>query len=811
FKAATAAGNAAASAISAGSNADAAADAAMKASSYAGDSSAAAAEARAAAAATKRHAQEANRAAAEAERLARKAATAAADARDAARSAATHARNAAAAADDAADHAGDAAKAATESTKHANAASEAANTASATVVKAQEIYQLAREVEAEELLGRTNAGIERAKDQAAADAARTAGLAELDQAARDRDTERDRLVALAAEPGADRAATAAQGRTLAVLTMKNGTAWGRAAAEAALAGDDDVVLDYLKNGWQTAREQDERTYVARLAEESATPEIRAAAETALAGDAAAVTAFVQEGQYQAASQSMRIAIAQIVSAAGPVVTEKGRAALGSGDPKKFSEFLVATQYTAQTQDERVRAAQLVSVGGPEVKSAARVALAGSPATLHAFIATGQYTAARKDQLTATHVAQVQKLIADASKIAATAQKDAALAQKVAAEARKAADDANGWAQKADEYADQAQGYADEAARHAKDAEASAASAAQSAATARAAAKDADRAAKDAALSATDATLSSEMAQVSASSAWVAAEQARASATAAGKDAEAANKAATEALVIATKKYREEEEARRKAAIAAKEKAMNDPGARAREIYRCGQALVPCDPQGFARWCTHNEVYCQILAYGDEFNDAMQGLWGVTAELTGLTELEACLDNKDLEHCWSLAADVLVSAKLKALNKAFDSLKWVKRGCKVVSRLTTLSAAQAAGAGKGCLEGETDYDVFDPDTGKKITDIDLFEDDILWEDKSVLGSWTDEGWLDKHIDAKFEKYLKARKQLPGEYQGASIGFRFTRPDQDARFVAAVEARFNKLREKYPDVHIMTKWF
>lgn len=318
------------------------------------------------------------------------------------------------------------------------------------------------------------------------------------------------------------------------------------------------------------------------------------------------------------------------------------------------------------------------------------------------------------------------------------------------------------------------------------------------------------AAEDAARSAADATLFSEIAQASASSAWIAADQTRQSAVAAGKDAQAALKAATEAFTIAVKKYREEEEARRKAAIEAKQKAMNDPGARAREIYRCGQAFFPCDPQGFARWCQHNEVYCDILSMGDEFGEAMDKLWGGVSEYTGLGQLEACLENKDFKSCSSLMADVLIGAKFKALNKVYESLKWLEFGCKVISGTTAMMTMRAA-VGKGCLEGKKEYDVFDPETGNKITDIDLFEGDVLWEDKHVLGYWADEKWLDKHIDGKFELYLKARKQLPEHYADAPIGFRFTRPDQDPRFIEAVEARFQKLREKYPDVHIQTRWF
>ncbi|MFE7404063.1 ALF repeat-containing protein, partial [Streptomyces sp. NPDC057557] len=585
---------------------------------------------------------------------------------------------------------------ATKSTTHANAATEAANAASSAVLKAQEIYALAREVETEELLGRTNEGIELARDHKAADDARIAKLAEFQQAVKDRDTERDRLVAVAAEPGADLKAVAGQGRKLAVLVMKNGTAWGRAAAEAALAGPDDVVIDYLRNGWTTAKEQDDRSYVERLAEESSAREVREAAETALDGDAAAITAFINNGQYQAAAQGMRVAIAQTVDGAGPILTEAGQKALATGDPKKYSAFLTDTQHTARTQDERVRAAQLVSSGGPEVKSAARIALEGSPQTLHAFIATGQYKAQRQDLLNATHVAQVQKLIADAAKIAATAQQNAATAQKVAALARKAAAEANEWAAKANASATQAQRYADEAAQHAKDAEASAASAASSAKTARNAANSANIAASDAANSAADATLSSEMAQVHASTAWYSADQARNSAIAAGKDAAAALTASTEAFTIAVTKKREEEEARRKAAVEDKEK--NEAGQRAAELYRCGQAIVPCDPQDYIRWCTQSPIDCQILEHGKEIGDALEHSLEVAKELAGLGELEACLQNKDFEHCWSLAADVLVGAKLRALEKAFDSLKLLKRGCKIASRAAGVTRVALASSG-----------------------------------------------------------------------------------------------------------------
>ncbi|MFD3998397.1 hypothetical protein [Streptomyces sp. NPDC058583] len=184
-------------------------------------------------------------------------------------------------------------------------------------------------------------------------------------------------------------------------------------------------------------------------------------------------------------------------------------------------------------------------------------------------------------------------------------------------------------------------------------------------------------------------------------------------------------------------------------------------------------------------------------------------------------LEACLENKDSENCWELGADVLVGSKLKVLDKTLDSLQLLRRGCKLVGAATRMAPSGAkvttvqttASGTKGCLDLKKDYIVKDPESGDIITDIDFIEGHTLWEDKHVLGywGWTDSDWIEEHVQEKFEKYLKARAQLPEFYRDASIGFRFTRPNRDSRFIAAVEARFQKLREQYPDIRIQTRWF
>ncbi|MFE7135923.1 polymorphic toxin-type HINT domain-containing protein, partial [Streptomyces sp. NPDC057638] len=671
------AGNAAKAAISAGGNAVLAADAAVAASNHAAAGDRHAAEARAAAATARRHAGEATRAAEEASALAFQAADAAAESRDAARSAAAHANASAKAADEAAQHAGEAAHAAARSTEHAKNAQKAADAASRAVAQARKVHTVAQAIEAAELRTRTNAGIEHARDLKIEEDERRADQRRAADAVAARKAEIERLAAEASAPGADPATVAAKGRALAVQVMREGAPWSQMAAEVALAGSDADVLTYVRTGWRKAIQEDERAQVERLALESEIKPVRDAAEVALKGDTTAISAFLAEGQYRAGEADFRIAVTRLIDKGGAGVRQAGLAAMASSDTADLRTFLRTGQHTAREADNRVNATQLLGSGGPEVKAAARIAMEGPTYLLSRFSESGQHMAQRKDRLTATHVARVQHLIAGAAVVAAKAQQSAALAGEVAAIARRASAEAAVYAQQAKDSAAQAQNYADQAKASAKDAEASAAQAAESARVARAAEADAHRAANNAAVSAADATLSAEIANTHAAQAWESANQAKASAIAAGKDAEAAEKAALDTFSIAVKKLREEEEARRKAELAEREKAAQDPGAQARAQYRCG--ILGCEAaDNPVRWCMQNEILCQIISQGPALNEAMTKLTDTGKELLGLGELEECANEKDLWACGQLMGEVAVGSKLKLLDKAYDSLKALRR-------------------------------------------------------------------------------------------------------------------------------------
>ncbi|MFJ5530567.1 polymorphic toxin-type HINT domain-containing protein [Streptomyces sp. NPDC093261] len=582
-------------------------------------------------------------------------------ARDAANAAATHADNAAKDADDAAAHAGQAATAAAQSAAHAKSAQQAADAATAAVAKAKKTHDIAVRIEAEGLTERTNAGIAQARDLKARQDQRAAADAAAAQQVKDVDTQAKTLATQAAQPGADPKALAPAGRKVALAMMQTSGPWSRGAAEVALTGTDQDVVDYLSTLRAQAAQQDDRYRVQTLARESSLASVRTAAEEALKGSDDQVSAFLATGQYEAGAQDFRVAIAQIIDAGGPVVQETGRAALDSDDPQKYRQFLTTGQYQARTQDQRVRAAQLIGSGGPQVKSAARIALEGPDDLLDQFIQVGQYKAQRQDFLGATHTAQIQQLIADAAGVAATAQKNAAEAHKAAATAIKAADQAANWAKQADASAKQAKGYADQAAKSADDAKASADQAAASARTAAKAAASANQAASDAAVSAVDAAGSAQWAQLSATAAYAAGDRARASAIAAGKDYKAADQAFKDAFQATVEKKEAEREA-----------AEKDTGSQAEARYRCG--LLGCDAAEHpAHWCQHNETLCDLLSMGPGAEAAAKQLWDVEKDLLGLGQLEACKGGNVIA-CTQLAEDLTLRSKFKLLERGMEALE-----------------------------------------------------------------------------------------------------------------------------------------
>ncbi|WP_435647326.1 polymorphic toxin-type HINT domain-containing protein [Kitasatospora purpeofusca] len=561
--AASAGRDAANAAESAGRNAQASADFADQAGDFAGQAGAQSARAKAAAAATRRHAQEAVRAAGAARSLAGDAAKAAASARTLAASAATHARAAAAAAAEAAQHATEASQAAQVATAHADAAQVAAKESSDAVEAAFTVQDLARRAEAEDLNSRTTATVERARDAKAAYEDKQTAAGEAVQQVRRIKDEADRLAAALAQPGADTARIVTDGRKLALLSMRISDAWGTAAAGAALSGPDSAVLEYLTTGRRRAIEMDERERASALAIDSELPAVRAAATQALTEGPAAVTAFLNTGQYQVAAPDFQVSVTQLVASSGPGVQQAARAAL-NGPVSGLRDFLSRGRYTAQIGDDQVQATQLASTGGPEVKAAARIALEGPPTVLRAFVETGQYTAQRKDQLAATHIAEIQRLIAEASAVAAYAQQSAAEAAQAAAIARQAAAEANGYAVQASQHADRAAGYAADARTKAQQAETSASRAAAAARTATAAEGTARKAQAAAAYSSQQAQASASWANWSAEDAYDSAATARTAAQEAGQDFETAAKAWLRAFKSYTDKVAAEQEAARRA-------------------------------------------------------------------------------------------------------------------------------------------------------------------------------------------------------------------------------------------------------
>jgi hypothetical protein len=557
------AAEAATGAQAAASDAASSAQWALDAGNYANRAINEANQARKAAATAAANANRANRAAASAVAFANEAATAAYQSRDAANRAAADATAAAAAADDAAAHAGEAAEAARRATEHANAAVVAANAAVAAAQQAQGVYDRFRQAETDRLAVTFEQDDDAAKAAAAAFAQQQAQARWDAQQAAKRSAETNQLIAEANNTATPRDVAVSDARRVALALSSADRPWTRTAAQQALAGNDDVVVEFVRSGLAVAAGLDDRATLDGLMA-TANGGFNTAAGAAMAGSDADVAAFLSSQYYPGRETDDRIAVNQVMAAArdagNAVVVQRGQQALDDGGDQALRAFLSQGQFDAAAVDERVKVNQAMSDpnSGPEVRSAAQVALDGPPAFLHQFLQVGRFQAAQRDRDAAAHRAVMAALLVQASEAASTAVRNAMKAQEAAATARGAAAEAASYAQQAAAAAQQAAGYAQQAQQSAQQAADSANQAAASAQTAVQAAKSAETAARNAARSAVWASASARHAAADATEAYNAAKRARDTAIAAGKDARAASDAAAAAFNDFKQRYHDEQ-------------------------------------------------------------------------------------------------------------------------------------------------------------------------------------------------------------------------------------------------------------
>ncbi len=667
---------------SAGANANAAAASAEEANQYAEAAGVYSGEARDAAVEARRYANAANRAAENATALARRAAQQAYAAREAANSAADHADKAADAADLAAKYAGQSAEAAANARKWADAAKLAAETATTAVNTAKNVHQVALDVETQELASRAEAALERARSEKDRDDRLISASATVARDARALDTTAEALAVEAAKPDVNVAAVAVKGRKLALDALKLRGPWQQQAAATALGGSDTDVLEYLRSGWKKAGLEETRDKVLQLSVNSPYPSIRQGAAEALKGTLEQVAAFYTTGQYVAGEDDLAVAASKINNTGGVSVKDASKAALANGTGKALATFLEIGQYSARITDEEVIASQLVGNknSGDEVKAAAKAALDGPPAKLHEFVTVGQYTAARKDGLTAHHRAEIERLLAEGQIIATKAQANRWRAAEAAAKANKASAEAATAAGEAKKSAEAAKGYAADAQKYADAAAASSARASQSAATARNAAAAADRDADDAEASAAQAEFSASYARESAARADDAASQARVSAIAAGKSKDEADVAAGQAWAeVKRKRESEIAEAKRLAEEQRKKQAEA-------EKKRKKPCVVPFNRDTLPPCAYAQDKYEIILAKPDP---ELTKLVGKAAwELSGGADIEKCIKEPTFTGCAMAAAGVLPVGKLKLVKKAADGVEDVAKGTRWGRRMAT---------------------------------------------------------------------------------------------------------------------------
>jgi hypothetical protein len=610
-------------ASSAATNAQLAATANDEAVRAANAAGANASEAVAAAARARANADRAVRAARAAERYLLVAKSAAFAARDAARRAADNAEAAARAAIEAAEHAGEAAEAARRATENAEAATVAAQDAVEAASHAVGVFEAARQADVERLAVARDQGLEAARDASTEyESQQRIADWDIEQAAK-RDAETNRLIAEAQNPATPRETAVAGGRRVALALAGADGTWTRQAAMAALGGDDEQVLSFVRTGLADAAAQDDRHAVMNLAVTENTA-LRDAARAALAGSDADVRKFLATQNYPGRYTADRTKVNQILAAAreagNAYLAQEAQEALDAESLQALRDFLDTGQYSAAAVGERLQVNQILGDpdSGPEVKAAAQIALDGPPLALRAFLDTGRHTAAERDHESAVHLQVVAGLLEKINQVAETAVQNALDAQAIAAQARGDAAQASNYANqaaasalKAAEYASRAQGYANQAAQ-------SADKAAAAVSTARNAATRANASARSAVRSAAWAVSSQQVAARAAADAHAAARRAYKSALAAGKDAAAAVAAAQDA-------YEEYEYAKNVELSVCSDMYSSKPasdleealGATEGEYFDNCVANVIADPAELAQRAYINSSYCEVFRPGSQ--------------------------------------------------------------------------------------------------------------------------------------------------------------------------------------------------
>lgn len=450
-------------------------------------------------------------------------------------------------------------------------------------------------------------------------------------------------------------------------------------------------------------------------------------------------------------------------------------------------------------------------------------------------------ASKDDKAAATASAKAAK---DASR-AATAYKNA---QASAQEARTAADAATKLADEADGYAVKAGGSAVNATLSANSAEAEAAAA--------------DNEATQAEKSAAGARQAAEEATDQADAADFSARRAASDAAGAQDAADNANQAASDAQKAAARAEEEERkrlEAERRKAMESGDTGVSGADAkltaddRALLLKTCGQSCV--DEWDEASAAVAASVIDWIKKNGAD----------VLLEVIGVNDAKRCFGQGDVESClWTLVnAGSLVAlvGKLPAVTKAialvgskigkfFEEAEWGERalshlrkvidaakkepdkgsigkssipcdhpgaeGCRNVT-FTDKGRPQLGSDGRyHPREGQNKLQIDDPkNLADTITDIDLVQDGVLWENKTAtypMNATQQRNWVNKHVGKKIDAYLRARPFVKG-YENAPIGIRFEDPainTVNPGIKDLVEQRLKELRAQYPGVDIRLWW-